>query len=184
MGVSLKIRRQLFEAVCAGDADGIRIIAANDPEALREGWGGWGGASYLHLAAAEGHTNVCTALIELGIDINTPVPETGVVPLDKAASAGHLNTVQWLLKRGAAVDGLPTSISTPLMGAAIEGRLEITTLLLDGGAEINREHLRLPQTALDFAVFYQVKKTGQEAVATLLRERGGIRPYTEKHDWN
>lgn len=44
--------------------------------------------------------------------------------------------------------------------------------------------MQLPQTALDAAIAYQFLNTGQDAVATLLREHGGIRPYTEVHDWS
>ena len=48
---------------------------------------------------------------------------------------------------------------------------------------MNREHLRLPETALDVAKSYRFKQNGQDAVIALLRKHGGIRPYTEPHDW-
>ncbi len=186
MDVDIETRKQLSEAVHTGDIGRIRSVASRNPAAIREGWLGRAtGASYLHLAARKGQTDTCAVLVDLGIDINRPCPDEGNgVPLGDAATGGHLATVRWLLKHGASVDALPTTVATPLMAASLEGHLDIARLLLDAGAEVNREHLRLPQTALDFAVFYQVKKTGQDAVAALLRERGGIRPYTEKHDWN
>jgi hypothetical protein len=142
-----------------------------------------GGASYLHLAAGEGQAEVCSALVELGIDINIDTAPGNAVPLQKAARHGHLGTVQWLLDHGARVDGQPTSGTTPLMAAAIEGHVDVVRLLLDAGAEINRDNLYSPQTALDLAIQYRVKQSGQDAVAALLRERGGIRPYYERHDW-
>jgi hypothetical protein len=70
------------------------------------------------------------------------------------------------------------------MGAAVGGHVAVARALLDAGADVNREHLRLPETALDFAEAYKVKNSGQDAVAVLLRERGGIRPYADPHDWN
>ena len=70
------------------------------------------------------------------------------------------------------------------MIAAVDGYVEIAGTLIDAGAEVNREHLRLPQTALDLAVVYRFKNPGQEKVAELLRANGAIRSYTEKHGWN
>ncbi|MBX3305065.1 MAG: ankyrin repeat domain-containing protein [Nitrospira sp.] len=138
----------------------------------------------MHLAARKGRLDACKALVSLGLDVNITEFSAHGVPLDEAATAGHLRIVEWMLGLGASVDGLPTSVATPLMGAAIEGHLDIARRLLEAGAEINREHLKLPQTALDFAELYRVKKNGQDAVADLLRKQGGIRPYFEKHDWN
>jgi len=179
----LNLRRELYEAVLGGEPSVINRVAKTNPAALKRGWTGGSGPGYLHLAAKKGHLRVCEALVKAGLDVNSGADSDGV-PLDAAAMAGHLDVARWLLDHGAMVDGPPTSIATPLMGAAIEGRLDVARLLLDSGAEVNREHLRLPQTALDFAVVYEVKGTGQAAVADLLRKSGGIRPYTERHDWS
>ncbi len=178
--------QQLIEAIVDGDSGAIRKIVETTHFDLKDGWLGDKeglGAGYLHLAASEGQTKVCQTLVELGIDVNATDSDANVVAMDEAATEGHLDTVRWLLDQGACVDGLSSSVATPLMGAAIEGHLEVTRMLLDAGAEVNREHLRLPQTALDFAVIYKMKGSGQDAVATLLLECGGGRPYTEKHNW-
>ncbi len=182
MTIPIEVKKQMFESVIKGDVKTIQKIAKEHQDVLHKGWAGETGPGYLHLAASERQLNVCKALVKLGIDINITDNERSV-PLVKAATTGDRATVQWFLENGANADGVPRTIATPLMFAAIEGHLEVTRLLLDADAEINREHLRLPQTALDFAEFYKVKQTGQENVADFLRERGGIRPYTEKHDW-
>ena len=184
MEVSIEIRRQLYEAINTEDTETLRKISDELPGALGEGWTGKGSPSYLHISARKGKLQICQLLVELGIDVNTPTPMAGdTVPLEEAATGGHLSVVKWLLDNGAAVDGLSTSVATPLMGAAMEGHIDVVLPLLEAGAEINREHLRLPQTALDFAEVYKVKQSGQGAVAALLRECGGIRPYLEPHDW-
>jgi hypothetical protein len=182
--VPVEVRREVFEAVHIGDVSKLRAAVEKAPTVLRGGWSGGNGATFLHLAASKGRTSVCAVLVELGIDVNEVDQSTGGTPLESAADRGHVDTLKWLLERGARVDGLPTSIATPLMGAAMNGHLNAAQLLVDEDAEINREHLRLPQTALDFAELYRVKGSGQDAVAALLRKRGGIRPYADPHDWS
>lgn len=173
--------KSFLDAIESNDANIIRSLVGESPELLGEAWSG----RELHLAARKGKIGACEALIELGVDINKVDLDSGSdTPIDSAVSSGSIEAVKWFLHNGATVDGAPTSVCTPLMSAAIDGHVAISSILLDAGAEINREHLRMPQTALDYAIFYQVKNTGQDAVAALLRERGGIRPYTEKHDWN
>ena len=166
---------RLFAAVHAGDAAVVTTLAAKHAPLLRRGWPGGGGASYLHLAAHRGHLAVCQALVEAGDDLDGLRPPDGAVPLHLAAAAGHGAVVRWLLARGAAVDGGIRSWGTPLMAAAMEGHAPVLEALLDAGAEVNREHLRLPQTALDFAELYRVKRNGQERTAALLRAAGGVR---------
>ena len=172
--------QSLYEAVCSGNANRVRKIAASSPRAVHKP--SPVAASYLHLAAWKGQAEVCAALVELGIDINIDTAPGNAVPLQMAARHGHLGTAKWLLDHGARVDGQPTSTVTPLMAAAIDGHVDVARLLLDAGAEINRDSYT-PQTALDLAIQYRVKQSGQDAVAALLRERGGIRPYYERHDW-
>lgn len=185
MEISVDIRRKMYEALNSEDTNCIRQIVSANPSILEEGWSGPLSPSYLHLAARKGLLRVCETLVDLGIDVDVVAPNWGdLVPLEDAATSGHIELVEWLLERGAAVDGLPTSASTPLMGAAIEGRLAVAARLLEANAEINREHLRLPQTALDFAELFKVKNTGQDEVAFLLRESGGIRPYLETQEWD
>lgn len=179
----IEIKKKLYESVVSGDTQSISRIAKEHPTALHKGWRGETGPGYLHLAARKGQMDVCASLVNLGIDINVAAPDSHGVPLDEAAMSGHVKIVEWFIAHGANPDGLSTTIATPLMSAAIEGHLKVARVLLEADAELNREHLRLPQTALDFAEIFKVKQTGQDKVADFLREQGGIRPYTEKHDW-
>ncbi|SDE51102.1 Ankyrin repeat-containing protein [Variovorax sp. CF079] len=183
--VSNEVRKALYEAVSAGDLRTIHEMHRSCPRALEQGWTGGDSPGYLHLAARKGQLAVCELLIELGLDVNRPAASSGgSTPLEEAATAGHLSTVRFLIEAGAWVDGPAESASTPLMGAAMEGYVEIAQLLVDAGADIHREHLRLPQTALDFASLYAMKGGGQAAVAEYLRGMGAQRPYLERHDWS
>ncbi|MCR5867059.1 ankyrin repeat domain-containing protein [Aquincola sp. J276] len=174
---------RLFDAVHGGDAAAAGKLAAAHPALLARGWPGGGGARYLHLAAHRGHLGVCQVLLQAGDDVDALRPADGAVPLHLAAAAGHLDVARWLLAQGAAVDGSVRSAGTPLMATAMEGRLDVLQLLIDADAEVNREHLRLPQTALDFAELYRVKASGQDRAAEVLRAHGGVRPYLAPHDW-
>lgn len=160
-----------------------RAVATQAPQLLHEGWLGGAGSTFLHLAAGKGKTSICAVLVEMGMDVDVPDPDNYGTPLESAAG-GHLDTVKWLLKHGACPNGWPTSIATPLISAAVDGSVDIARALVDAGAEVNREHLRMPQTALDFAEAYKVKGSGQDTVADFLRERGGIQPYVDPHDWS
>jgi len=184
MDVPQEVRRAVFEAVDKSDVAKLRSAVKKAPAVLEGGWNGVGGATFLHLAASEGRTDVTAALLDLGMDVNVAESNARLTPLSSAASSGHVHMVRWLLKRGALVDGCPDSVATPLIGAAVGGHVDVARTLLDAGAEVNREHLRLPETALDAAEINRVRNTGQDAVAALLRERGGIRPYADDHDWS
>lgn len=184
MDVPVEVRRAVYEAVDAGNVAKLRTAARKAPAVLEGGWNGVGGATFLHLAASKGRTDISAALVELGMDVNVTESNAYGTPLESAADRGQFETVKWFLRHGGLVDGCPTSVATPLMGAAVGGHLDIARALLDAGADVNREHLRLPETALDFAEAYKVKDSGQDAVAALLRERGGIRPYADPHDWS
>lgn len=177
------VHTRLLEVVLACDAARARAIVKAAPDVLKEGWPGGGGSSYLHLAASKGCTEVCAVLVEAGLSVDAVAPRSLFVPLVGAADGGHLETVRLLLAHHAGVDGPPDGIATPLMLAAAGGHVAVVEALLDAGAEINRENLRFPQTALDFAEAYRPQGTGQDLVAALLPARGGIQPYIGPHDW-
>jgi uncharacterized protein len=129
-----------------------------------------GGRTLLHIAASYGSVEVCENLIGRGISINAPSASSGnQLPISEAAGRGHLDLVRWLIDHGACVDGLSTSVTTPVMVAAMNGHRSVVELLLQCGADINRLHLRTHQTSLDFAQVYQ-----HDHVADLLRKAGAL----------
>lgn len=63
----------------------------------------------------------------------------GMTPLHWASRAGSLESAQWLLDRGAAVDARNDAHRTPIQLAAERGRGEAVTLLAEAGADLDTQ---------------------------------------------
>jgi hypothetical protein len=128
------------------------------------------GESLLHLAAASGSREVCALLVSLGMDIDLPLPGyRNHTPLGEAAGHGHVDTCRWLLDHGAAVDGLPDNILSPLVSACVDGHRDVVALLLQRGANPNRLHTRWNQAPVDIATGW-----GFPAIVQMLAAAGGV----------
>mmetsp|Transcript_20760 Transcript_20760/g.26860 ORF Transcript_20760/g.26860 Transcript_20760/m.26860 type:complete len:326 (-) Transcript_20760:74-1051(-) len=84
-----------------------------------------------------------------------------------AAQHDHVNIVRYLLSRGAGVDGGPASLCTPLHRAAFAGSLQSARILIDAGANLEKQDLSFndKRTPLHKAVQHV-------ALVNLLLERG------------
>jgi hypothetical protein len=79
------------------------------------------GREALHLAAANGGTNVCRYLVQdLAFPVDAP-SSSGETPLLLAATFGHTATAAYLLKRGADPRSAENDGDTPLHWAAYNG---------------------------------------------------------------
>ena len=90
----------------------------------------------LHLAARNGHFDVCRLILEK-VAVKNPAAIDGLTPLHNAAKGGHLDICRLILedenvgiKNPAAIDGL-----TPLHSAAKGGQLDILKLLVGSGVD-------------------------------------------------
>lgn len=61
----------------------------------------------------------------------------GAPPLWCAAAVGHLNVVKLLVSRGAKVNSITNTNSTPLRAACFDGHFEIVKYLVQHGAGID-----------------------------------------------
>ena len=92
-------------------------------------------------AAADGNLKKVKELYANGVDVNAPAgfdSHLTAPALTLASGGGHLDTVKFLLERGADVnvrDGHWNG--TPLMTAAWSGHEEIVRLLIAYGADVN-----------------------------------------------
>ncbi len=171
----------LNETITAGDLDGVCAQLEETPALLHETM--YGEVNFLHYAAREGKSEICDHLIQSGLVLNG-IDVDGRTPLCNAASYGQPDTVRFLLECGALVDGVDVTLRSPLIAAARNGHAEVARLLVEARADINRECLREPFTALAYAEFYSGVKDTQ-ATVDLLREHGAINPYinVEPRDW-
>ncbi|KAI5479290.1 CDK inhibitor PHO81 [Pseudohyphozyma bogoriensis] len=90
-----------------------------------------------HLAAREGHAGVLRLLVEAtrgfsGIDV--PDKYSQATPLHHAASEGHTESVNVLLKAGSNVHAKDEFRKTPIHYAAWQGHIDVIVLLLAAGA--------------------------------------------------
>ena len=125
----------------------------------------------LHLAAANGHAAVATLLIDNKADINAK-NNSGYTPLHLAALNGKEAVATLLIAKGAQVNAKDKYGYTPLHWAAFHGRKEVAALLIANGAQVNARDNdgKTPLGESEYNSWWYNAK----AVATLLRERGGV----------
>lgn len=160
--------------VRGGDVDGVRNLIEQHPGLLHVKFYCYGQHGLMTFAASFGDTCMCGLLLELGADVNESCCLNNS-PLHEAAEDGDLATVEWLLAHGAAPDGTPDHITTPLMDAVVSGHAEVAKLLIQHGADIHRLHGRMHQTPLDLAM-----KWGRADIEELLRSKGAVSTFDEK----
>lgn len=111
----------------------------------------------LREAARAGNLDQVTALLQKGVDVNSPARHN-VTPLRLAAERGQMAVVKLLIERGADLNADETFFNSSIVAAALRsGQKEIAVLLLESGAKdragalnwaINQDDVELAQLAL------------------------------------
>ena len=79
-------------------------------------------------------------LVSAGADLAaTAADPQGATPLVRAAQAGHVAVVEWMLQRGAAVDAATREGQTALMLAAFRAHMGTMNALVQGGAAVDAQ---------------------------------------------
>lgn len=172
--------QSFLEAACSGDLEALRKFgSALDEEgkgaaAVAAGVRDANKRTALHFAAGEGQTEVCKFLVEqLRLPVD-PKDDDGETPLIHAARQGRLETVEYLLGRGADPSVASNMGATALHHAAGIGHIEIMKILLGKGVDI--ESKSESGTPLVWAAGH-----GQQDAVKLLLEHNA-KPDTETAD--
>lgn len=126
----------LYEAAALGEADRVRAILAQDPEAVRTL--SPDGFTPLHLAAFFGRVETVDVLLrhEAPVETYAEASFAPVTPLGSAAAAGMIDVARILLDAGADVNARGRDGGfTALHAAAQGGNVALAELLLERGAD-------------------------------------------------
>lgn len=137
--------KQLLEACKNGDTEEVRKLMQSGAPFSTD----WLGASPLHFAAQNGHSDTIEVLLRAGVsrDTRTKVDRT---PLHVAAQEGHVEIVNLLVTHGADIEAKDLLRMTPLHWAVERGYTDIVESLLNHGADVEAEN-KFDKTAFDIA---------------------------------
>ena len=119
--------QKLFEAIRAGDREGVEALVEADPSLA------------IFAAAIQGDTGAMETLLAANRRLVSAVSSDGWTPLHLAAHFGKPEVVRLLLNKGAKADARSANAigNTPLHAAAAGRAAGVATLLLDHGASVN-----------------------------------------------
>lgn len=165
--IQLADKVQFFIALRAHDMKAIRALVKKKPELVHvktewtvasEGYNWPINRTAIFWAAATGDIELLEFLLEQGVDINEGQP------LRAAIETGQVESVRWMLQRGA------DPVSHLLCVAASLNEREILELIVDAGAEVAYKDV-CGRTAADWA---QIK--GHGGLVEFLVQRGAVPP--------
>lgn len=90
----------------------------------------------LHINTYSGNYEKVKSLITEGSDVNAVTKNQGRTPLMMASALGHKNIFHLLLQYGAKIDAQDNIGFTALLHSATNGRLDMSSLLIDNGADV------------------------------------------------
>ncbi|MCB2355747.1 ankyrin repeat domain-containing protein [Clostridium estertheticum] len=122
--------------------------------------------TWLHIAASNGKLAVVKKFVELGIDINKRGGTFGGGAIERAASEGYIEIVEYLISYGAEID--TSEPERNILFAAIQGgHLDIVKLLMKKGIDTTIKYTGDNMTNMDAIAF--AKEQGQEEIFEFIR---------------
>lgn len=163
---ALNLAREGREALETRNYDRLRTLCMENAEWLEE-------SRLFEAAAFRGSIAGCEALLSAGAALESDYP-----PL-LAAAYNAPGLVKYLLSRGALVDGAATAVSSPLCSAASGPSLACARVLVEAGADLDRDSLLRPGSALNSAEDPPPNgdRAKYAAMAEYLRSVGATKPW-------
>lgn len=94
------------------------------------------GDSLLSLACSAGYYELAQVLLAMSAQVEDRGQKNDCTPLMEAASAGHIEIIELLIRHGADVNAQSSTGNTPLMYACAGGHVEAVKTLLSHGANV------------------------------------------------
>ena len=95
------------------------------------------GHAPIHLATAKGNREVVLILLETGAEVNVVGTNSGCTALHYAASLGHVDLCELLVRYGADTNAQTARLETPLHLAVAKGHREVVAILLKYSARLD-----------------------------------------------
>jgi len=124
----------LEQAVTEGRAETIKSLIAQGGDINARNIRG---QSPLHLAVKQGNSDMVQILLESGAEVDIVETDSGCTSLHYAASLGHVDLCESLVRYGANPDAQTARLETPLHLAVSRGHPEVVALLLKYHARLD-----------------------------------------------
>ena len=98
-----------------------------------------GQCTALHVAALNGHDQICDLLLHRGAFVDM-IDSEGAAPIQFASYDGDVLCLMVLIRHGADINVATSEGLTPLMLAAAQKNLKIVKILLDKGARMDQQN--------------------------------------------
>ncbi|MBU7592616.1 suppressor of fused domain protein [Metabacillus halosaccharovorans] len=165
---SLQLTKDIRSAIKKSDINKVVELIGSNAELLNMNtpFGSW-----LHVAASRGELAIVKKLIELGANVNMLGGVYGGGALNEAASAGHYDTVSYLLSCGADMD-VSEPERNPLFGAISNGHADIAKLLIESGIDIHVKYTGKSMREMDALAF--AKENDRKEIIELLENQNRL----------
>lgn len=162
MSTDIEVRRSLLNAIRSCKTEEALDLLNRNPDFLQmeTPFGSW-----LHVAASSGDIALAKHLVVAGIEVNRRGGTFDGSAINLAASAGHDNIVEFLLKSGAELD-VQEPERNPLFSAIYGGHLSIAELLVRHGIDYRIKYSGQYMNAMGAIGF--ANERGQKAIAEYL----------------
>lgn len=126
------LSRTLIAACTDNDVNAVRrlLVEGNNLNDTDDG------DSLLSLACSAGYYELAQVLLAMSAQVEDRGQKNDCTPLMEAASAGHVEIIELLIRHGADVNAQSSTGNTPLMYACAGGHVEAVKVLLAHGANV------------------------------------------------